>query len=267
MTEISIIGDLHGYFDRYVDLLQNDDLIDSSYDWQGGDRHLWLIGDIFDRGPEGIKCLDLTIKLQSQASQHGGYVQSLLGNHEMMILCAFRMMQVSDHLADEVKSQWLNWGGIENDLKVMEEKHADWLTELPAMAILGPYLLMHSDCLAYISLGKDIASVNQRVRQTVTSPNLQDWIPMLSSLSERKAFSDLSLTGAQRAKSVLKYFGGNQIIHGHTPISNSTDRHPRDVVTAYTYANDLCVNVDGGIYMGGPGFVHRIEVMASTLSH
>ncbi len=26
----------------------------------------------------------------------------------------------------------------------------------------------------------------------------------------------------------------------------------------FIYANGLCVNVDGGMYLGGPGFVYRL---------
>ena len=32
-----------------------------------------------------------------------------------------------------------------------------------------------------------------------------------------------------------------------------------DVTEAWTYAGGRCVNVDGGIYLGGPGFVHQLN--------
>jgi hypothetical protein len=65
-------------------------LCDEQLNWTGGSNTLWLIGDFFDRGESGLECIDITMKIQSQASLVGGSVQSLLGNHEMMILCAYR---------------------------------------------------------------------------------------------------------------------------------------------------------------------------------
>ncbi len=34
---------------------------------------------------------------------------------------------------------------------------------------------------------------------------------------------------------------------------------PAQVVPPLTYASRRCVNVDGGMYLGGPGFLHRVD--------
>ncbi len=258
MTAISVIGDLHGYYARYRQLLQADGLIDSAAQWTGGSRHLWLIGDIFDRGPQGIECLQLTMELQAQAKLEGGLVQSLLGNHEMMILCAYRMQKISRDLADRVKTQWLQWGGIERDLEALTEEQANWLSALPAMHLQGEDLLIHADSLIYITLGQTIEQVNQAFARVLSSPDLEDWIPVLSGFSQHRAFSELDRTGIQRASSILRCFGGTRLIHGHTPISEANGVAAARVTHAWQYAQDLCINVDGGMYLGGPGFIHHL---------
>ena len=260
MTSISVIGDLHGYHNRYVSLLLEARLIDADQNWIGGDRHLWLIGDIFDRGPTGVECLSLTIKLQSQARTVGGEVQSLLGNHEMMLLCAYRMRQIGSDVSDSITSQWISWGGIQRDLDLLTEEQADWLTELPAMARLGDRLLIHADALIYVTLGLNIPDVNKAFKTVMQSTDINDWIVVLGGFSDHKAFSDLLMTGTKRAQSILKHFGGDQIIHGHTPISIARNVAADTVTEPWCYASDLCLNVDGGIYLGGPGFVYQFEI-------
>ena len=80
----------------------------------------------------------------------------------------------------------------------------------------------------------------------------------LSAFGEHMAFSSLSITGARRAKQILALYGGDMLIHGHTPIPFARQMEPQDVTEAWLYADDLCLNVDAGMYMGSPGFVHTL---------
>jgi hypothetical protein len=58
---------------------------------------------------------------------------------------------------------------------------------------------------------------------------------------------------------MLNIFGGKQIVHGHTPIVYMKEELPPQMVRApLVYAYDLCINVDGGMFMGGPGFLYRL---------
>jgi hypothetical protein len=45
------------------------------------------------------------------------------------------------------------------------------------------------------------------------------------------------------------------LIHGHTPINKITGEPATE---ALVYAGGLCVNVDGGLYRGGEGFVYQL---------
>ena len=146
-----IIGDLHGYHERYAELLQEAGLCDGSLNWTGGSNELWFMGDFFDRGSSGVKCIELTIKLQQQAKVENGAVQALLGNHEMMILCAHRFKDDASSEGKLMVDQWLRWGGIQQDLDDFTEAHATWIESLPMMARVHHALLVHADAMLYIN--------------------------------------------------------------------------------------------------------------------
>ena len=53
----------------------------------------------------------------------------------------------------------------------------------------------------------------------------------------------------------LSLYGGRRFVHGHTPIGKLNGRRPEAVTAAHVYAGGLAVDVDAGLYLGGPGFV------------
>jgi hypothetical protein len=253
-----VIGDLHGHLEPYQRLLQQQGLCDEQLNWSGGAHQLWLIGDFFDRGASGIGCLELTMKLQQQAPDHGGLVNALLGNHELMLLCA-RRFQDQQFNGVPVVDIWRRWGGIDEDLSQLDDTHEAFIRSLPAMALVNDQLLIHADAMLYVNHGITIDMVNQGFRRLLDEPDVDRWMVTLEAFSEHEAFSSLEMTGAQRAGQLLKLYGGQRLIHGHTPIPYARGDDPTAVVSAWEYANGLCVNVDGGIYMGSPGFVYSLN--------
>ncbi len=51
VSKIIAIGDIHGSFDSFINLLLEFEIIDGDLDWNWGDGHLVITGDIFDRAP------------------------------------------------------------------------------------------------------------------------------------------------------------------------------------------------------------------------
>ena len=51
-----------------------------------------------------------------------------------------------------------------------------------------------------------------------------------------------------------------EMLCGHTPISTMLRCTPRKVDGPWIYAGGKCVNVDGGMSLGGSGFVYRLPV-------
>ena len=80
------IGDIHGAGDQLREILQHAGLIDAERNWTGGTATLVQTGDFTDRGPQVRAAMDLLMRLEDGAREHGGEVRVLLGNHETMNL-------------------------------------------------------------------------------------------------------------------------------------------------------------------------------------
>jgi len=253
-----IIGDIHGQYEKLVGLLRGAGLVDSNLAWAGGAARLWLMGDFFDRGPGAIAAVDLVMRLQAEAAAAGGQVASLIGNHEPLILSAQRFGDQPTGWGGTFRDDWLRNGGDEAVLAELTPARVAWLTSLPAMALVDDLLLIHADSPMYTSYGATITEVNQSFRALLQSDDMAVWDRLLEQFSERLAFADSDPDGAGRAAQMLADFGGRRIVHGHTPISYMLGRPADPVTEPLVYAGGLCVNVDGGMYRGGPGFVYRV---------
>jgi len=77
------IGDIHGDYDKLLNILRHAKLINRNNDWIARDTALVQIGDLIDRGMDIQKILDLLIKLQVQAKKRKSAIHLLLGNHEI----------------------------------------------------------------------------------------------------------------------------------------------------------------------------------------
>ena len=84
IERIVAVGDLHGDFEGYADVLEAAGIRDRDGNWIGGAAHLVQTGDITDRGPDSRKIIDDLRKLAKKAKKAGGRVHTLIGNHEMM---------------------------------------------------------------------------------------------------------------------------------------------------------------------------------------
>ena len=65
---IYVMSDLHGCYDKYINMLEK---INFKYD-----DTLYILGDVIDRGDDGIKILSDMMKRHN--------IVTLLGNHEYM---------------------------------------------------------------------------------------------------------------------------------------------------------------------------------------
>ena len=254
-----VIGDLHGQFEKLCRLLIHAGLVDNSLSWQGKDSRLVFLGDFFDRGPEGIGCVELIMRLQDQARLTGGKVLALLGNHEIMILSAQRFSQrLTDGPGGSFLDDWLYNGGQIADLQRLTEAHIAWLSNLPALLVVEEHLLLHSDAVFYQQYGASAAEVNAVFRAGMHSQQTSFFEQVLKNFGERGAFLDGQL-GKARCWQMLDQFGGKRIVHGHTPIAKVLGCPGSEVQLPLMYADGLAVNVDGGLYMGGKGFVYQME--------
>ncbi len=237
-------------------LLREAGLIDADGVWSGGGARLWFMGDFFDRGPDSIGALSIAMQLQREAAAAGGSLEALLGNHEVMVLAAARF-GASAHGGSFVKV-WRRNGGCPADLKGLTREQLNWMQERPAVALVGDHLLLHADALFYTHYGDTVEAVNAAIGAVLASNDPKTFYQLLEFFSERMAFAS-PREGVDRAQHLLDLFGGRAIAHGHTPIVYMEPaRRPETIVEPLSYGGGLCLNLDGGIYLGGPGFVYRL---------
>ncbi|MEX2262820.1 MAG: metallophosphoesterase [Bryobacteraceae bacterium] len=84
VERVVAVGDVHGDYEAFVSVLRASGLIDDKGKWSGGKTHLVQTGDVVDRGPDSRKVIDLLMQLERQSRSAGGFVHSLMGNHEAM---------------------------------------------------------------------------------------------------------------------------------------------------------------------------------------
>jgi hypothetical protein len=83
---IVAIGDIHGAYTQFIDVLKVTGLVDANLHWAGGKTHVVQTGDLLDRGPDSRKILDYVRTLAPEAAAAGGALHTLIGNHEEMRL-------------------------------------------------------------------------------------------------------------------------------------------------------------------------------------
>ncbi len=163
VERIVAVGDVHGDYGQFARVLRAAKVIDDKGDWSGGKTHLVQTGDLFSRGPDARKAMDLLMKLEPRAAAAGGAVHALLGNHEVMRL-------TGDHRyahPDEVAS----FGGEEGYRKAIapDGRYGRWLRAHNAVVRVNDILFLHA---GLTDKYKDVplARINQTVRAELDKP-------------------------------------------------------------------------------------------------
>lgn len=77
MSNLDIIGDVHGQFDKLVGLLSHMGYRETGGAWRHPSRSVIFVGDLIDRGPKQLATLDLV-----RAMVDLGSARCIMGNHE-----------------------------------------------------------------------------------------------------------------------------------------------------------------------------------------
>lgn len=255
-----MVGDIHGCLDTFASLLQRQGLVDGERRWIGGTTELWIIGDLADRGPEGLASIELVMSLQHRAAESGGQVNCLMGNHDAFLVAARRFLDTPLEGAGLSFIQlWAMNGGRPDDLERLNADHLAWLSQLPLAARVGDALLVHADSEFYLDLGGTLDEINAAGRDIVMSDDISRWSWFVTSFVRRNELWDTTGDGAESLDRLLGAFGCERVIHGHTPIPLVTGADGPSVTEPLVYSSDRCVNVDGGMFLGSPGFAYRLD--------
>lgn len=205
------------------------------------------MGDLVDRGPDGIGAVELVMALEEQ----GGDVRCLLGNHEVLLLAVDRFSGNRVGEGDATFGDvWLANGGQLADLRRLDDAHRAWMARRPAVALEGPWLLLHADTDRYLELGSSVDGICIAVAATLRQPDARRLAQLFDVLCDRGR-----LVSPRAVDEVLAALGGERIMHGHTPIPFVLDRDPSTVTEPLSYAGGRALNVDHCLFAGGPGFV------------
>jgi hypothetical protein len=254
-----VVGDVHGHRVELADALLDAGLVDEDDCWAGGDAHLWFLGDFVDRGPDGIGVIDLVMRLSAEAADAGGLVDSLLGNHEILLLGMHKFGDTdvpSDFGPRSFARSWEINGGQRSDQSALTEEHLDWLTTRQVVTVVADHLLMHSDTIEYLHWGETVDEINTAVRGVLKSDDLAEWWECWRRMTTRYSFRGPQ--GAEVAEQLLGILGGEQIVHGHSVIADQLGILPAQVEAPYEYAGGKVLGVDGGLFVGGPCLITEL---------
>lgn len=244
-----VVGDVHGHLAQLTGALTDVGLIGAAGGWAGGTDKLWFLGDLTDRGPDGIGVIDLIRRLQGEAAAAGGEVGCVLGNHDLLL---YGSLLVPDSPVSEVRTivqVWVLNGGRDTDLAGLTAQRREWLAGLPAVALVDGHLLIHADTTAYLEFGTTIDEINAYVRSFMAHPDPATFGYESRLLFRRFEFLDAK-RGVTNAKAMLAALGGVRIVHGHSTIPETFGVAPEQVDGPVVYAEGLAVAVDTGIALG-----------------
>lgn len=244
-----VVGDVHGHIEPLITVLRDAGLVDGRLAWSGADARVWFVGDLVDRGPDGIGAVDLVMRLERE-----GDVRCLLGNHEATMIGAFRLAAEECGVPGVTfEAVWELNGGMASDLARLRPEHVAWIERLPAVARDGDWLLVHSDTDRYLDYGASVESVCASISEIVAGSDARLLAALLGDLADRGAFAD-----PERLGRLLGSLGGERVVHGHTPIWYTVGMEPAQVTAPLSYADGLALNVDHCLFAGGPGFIAEL---------
>ncbi|MCF6375999.1 metallophosphoesterase [Nocardioides KLBMP 9356] len=253
-------SDPHGHLAELTAALQAAGLLDGESRWSGGDSRLWVLGDLLDRGPDGLGVIALVRRLVDEAAASGGAVQPVLGNHEVIALGMRRFGDtpvVHRGVVRTFESIWSRNGGLDSDQAGIDDELFAWLAGLPAVGLDGDHLLMHSDTTQYLRWGSTVEQVNDTVRAILGDDDPVAWFDVLVALAQRHEYAGSA--GPLAARRLLRALGGQRIVHGHSIIGDLFGVRVDSYDEPRLYCGGLALDIDGGIYEGGPCLVARLS--------
>jgi len=167
---VAAVSDVHGSARHLQTLLRAAGIVDDDLDWNWGEGHLVVTGDMVDKGPGVIETLWLLRKLEHQSEAAGGGVHVLLGNHEVMLLTASN--PDSDRIYRGRKSSTLarELGIAYGDLFGPDSDLGNWLRTRNTVVRINDVLFVHGGLSRQLlELNLSLDAINDRGRKLVQS--------------------------------------------------------------------------------------------------
>ena len=167
--KILFLSDIEGEFDALRNLLLANKIISSKYDWIFGKGHLVICGDLFDRGKDVPAVMWLLYKLEQDAKAKGGYVHTILGNHDMMNL-AGDLRYVDKKYMKSAEAMGYDYMNLYNE----NSELGRWLRSKNLIEKIGDNICLHGGVSAEINnLGLSIEELNKVSRPFIGFKDLK----------------------------------------------------------------------------------------------
>lgn len=166
VKKIAALSDIHGQYELAVEILTNHAIIDEEQNWNYGEGHLIVVGDIFDRGPQVNETLWLLYKLEQQAKEAGGKVHVLLGNHEYMVFHGdLRYIHPKYKLVSELLET--NYTDMYGKNTVMGR----WLRSKPTIVKINDNTFVHGGLSKeFLAIGYNMKNINSVMSESIDVP-------------------------------------------------------------------------------------------------
>ena len=245
VERVVAVGDVHGAYDRYVEMLTVAGVIDANGRWAGGSTHFVQLGDVVDRGPDSRKALDFLRRLEREAQSAGGRVHVLLGNHEVArMLGDLRLTALAEYEAfaasgsEALRERFLQTlkpaerdealkqtplGQIEmRQAFGRDGEYGKWLRQLPVTIKINGIVFVHGGISPAVApLG--CSAINDQVRRELTSDLDKTRTAPLASLAARvdgplwyRGLAQEPGAFAPQVTEILSKMGARAIVIGHT---------------------------------------------------
>jgi hypothetical protein len=229
VSKIFAIGDLHGNYFHFTQLLKANGVVDDNLNWDWGNGHLVLLGDVFDRGESVTECLWLIYKLESQAEEQGGKVHYILGNHELMILHENNKYYVNKKYIYLCAKNSLDYF----DLFGKDYELGKWIRTKNIAVKINDYLFVHGGIPPeFPGMGRTLEKMNDVIHDFINIP-LDSIDPFLNNLSIQPAWYRGYLEKRDQTSEldeILNFYNVRHIIVGHTTVRKITELHGGRVV-------------------------------------
>ncbi|GAC1351757.1 MAG: hypothetical protein NVS3B20_04930 [Polyangiales bacterium] len=270
--DIYAVSDIHGGFDSIVPLLAVNHLINAAnparVQWTAGRAVLVIAGDMIDKGEKSMEVIDLVRTLQTSASQAGGQVIALMGNHEAEFLADPKNDKATSHGTDAV--------GIDVELSRMsidpkdlanakgaQSDRGKWLQNLPLGARVTKWFFAHGGNTD----GNSIKDLEKLFKEAINGPKgfNDKAITGGDSILEKEEWYDNHHpddTGAKYADKLMSGSGVKHIVFGHNPDAFNT----REEIKATDKVTLIKIDCAMGLtaqHGGGksPGYVLHIRTV------
>ncbi len=221
-----VISDIEGEFDAFRNLLLANKIINEKYEWTFGKGHVVVCGDLFDRGKEVPATLWLLYKLEDDAKTKGGYVHTILGNHDIMNLAGNLKYLDKKYLksAELMNTSYDNLYDENTEL-------GRWLRSKNLIEKIGNNLCLHGGISPEVNgLKLSVEELNQiskpyigwkDLKNTVTDQKILDIFSSTIGLFWYRGYFKGPPLEESAVDQTLKMYHAKCIIVGHTILKNN----------------------------------------------